>query len=109
MQAGKLDRRITIQRRTATLDGFGTEDQNTWTDVLPCWSRVAMQGGREFERARLILANIDKLFVARYCSELSAVTEKDRIRFGANVYDIGLVENVGERNIELRFLCTQHR
>lgn len=109
MQAGKLNKRITLQRRDATLDSFGTEDQNTWADVFTCWSRIAMQGGKEFQRAQIIVADIEQLFVTRYCSELSDVTEKDRIYYNGKYYDIRSVNNVGERNVELQFLCTLHR
>ena len=109
MQAGKLDRRITFQRRSAALDVYGTEDQNTWTDVFTCAARVAMQGGREFQRAQIIMADIEQLFVTRYCSQLSDITEKDRISYGGKIYDIHSVNNVMEKRVELQFLCTLHR
>lgn len=104
-----MDRRITIQRRTAALDDYGTEDQNTWTDVFTCWARIAMQGGREFERAQIIFAGIEQLFVTRYCSELSTATEKDRILYGSTIYDIKSVNNVMEKRVELQFLCILNR
>lgn len=109
MRAGTLDRRITVQRRSETLDDFGTEDQNTWSDVFTCWARVAMQNGREFERARIIMADVEQLFVTRYCSELADVTEKDRISYAGKYYDIQFINNVGEQRTELQFLCTLHR
>lgn len=109
MRPGTLTRRITIQRRTATLDEFGTEDQNTWADVFTCSARIAMQGGREYERAQIIFADLEQLFVVRYCSELSTITEKDRILYGSDIYDIASVNNVMEKRVELQFLCTLHR
>jgi SPP1 family predicted phage head-tail adaptor len=109
VRPGTLVKRVTFQRRDETQDAFGTEDANIWTDVFECSARIAMSGGREFQKAQLILATLEKLFVVRYCSELSDVTEKDRISYGGDVYDIGAVTNVMERNRELQFLCTLHR
>lgn len=109
MRAGTLAKRVTFQRRDETHDAFGTEDANTWTDLFTCSARIAMNGGREFQNAQLILATLEKLFVVRYCSELSTITEKDRISYGGSVYDIGAVTNVMERNRELQLLCTLHR
>lgn len=109
MRAGAINRRITFQRRDATLDGFGTEDANTWSDVFPCWARFATQQGREFERALQIHEDLDALIICRYCSELAVITEKDRIAYKGNYFDIRSIVNVNERNRELQFACTNQR
>jgi len=109
MQAGQMDRRVIFQRRDATLDSFGTEDQNTWTDVFECAARKSMTGGREYERARLIVADADANYVVRHCGELSSLTEKDRIQDGDLYFDIRFVNDSLKRMGELHFVCTLHR
>lgn len=44
--AGDLRERVTLQRATATVDGFGGETL-TWTGVATVWARVIERGGRE--------------------------------------------------------------
>lgn len=109
MRAGSLDRRLKFQRRDETQDAFGTEDANAWTDVFTCWARFATPQGKEFARAQLLLADVEAVIVTRYCSELAAITEKDRIYYGGKVYDIRFVNNVNEARVELQFLCTLHK
>ena len=46
MDIGKLDKRITLQSRSATLDSYGQEI-DSWTDVATVWANVKPVGGRE--------------------------------------------------------------
>jgi len=46
MKIGKLDKRITLQSRSATLDDYGQE-LNSWSDIATVWANVKPLGGRE--------------------------------------------------------------
>lgn len=49
MDIGKLDKRITLQTRSATLDAYGQE-LNSWTDYATIWANVRPIGGKEAQR-----------------------------------------------------------
>ena len=91
---GKLDRRITIQTPT---DGQGEEYgevTQTWTDWLETYANVYSGGGREFEAAKQINADIDTQFQIRWISGLSP---KMRIYYDGLYYDIYRIQEVGRR------------
>lgn len=90
---GKLDRRITIQSLTQTQGQFG-ELIDTWTDVATVWANVYFGGGREFEQARQINAEIEVQFQVRYRAGISTTM---RISYGEKTYDIVRVDEVGRR------------
>jgi SPP1 family predicted phage head-tail adaptor len=107
VRAGRLNQRITFQRRTESLDAY-REDVGTWADLFTIAAGVEPVSGREFFSALQVQSNITTRVVCRYCSEISGVTVKDRIIHGSNTYDIAAILNVGSRDKELHFMCTQH-
>lgn len=50
MNAGKLDRRITIQSRTVSRDGMGSRVE-TWADEATVWAKLETTKGSEGETA----------------------------------------------------------
>ena len=64
MQAGKLNKRVTIQGHTETIDEYGYAVK-TWTDLATVWAHVKNVNGKEF-----IMSNV----------ELSEVSTSIRIR-----------------------------
>jgi SPP1 family predicted phage head-tail adaptor len=107
MRAGRLNQRITFQRRTESLDAY-REDVGSWTDIVTVSGAVEPINGREFFAALQVQSNITTKVIIRYSSDVSGVTTKDRISHGSNIYDIAAILNVGSRNKELHFMCTQH-
>jgi SPP1 family predicted phage head-tail adaptor len=84
MNIGRLDRRITIQRKTTTRDANGGEVV-TWSDWKTVWASKADQGSREFRSAGALYAETTTIFGIRY---LAGVTGQDRIVYRETVYDI---------------------
>jgi SPP1 family predicted phage head-tail adaptor len=107
MRAGRLNQRITFQRRTETLDAY-REDTGTWANIATVSAAVEPVNGREFFSALQVQSSITTRVVCRYSSEVSGVTTKDRILHGSDYYDIESILNVGSRNKELHFMCVQH-
>lgn len=107
MRAGRLNQRITFQRRASSLDSFNEPD-GTWTDLTTVWAGVEPVSGREFFAALQVQSDISTRVVCRYSIEVSAVTKKDRISHKGNFYDIEAILNPGTRNKELQFICIQH-
>lgn len=107
MRAGRLNQRVTFQRRAATVDGYG-EQADTWTAIATVAAGVEPISGKEFFTAQQVQSDISTRIVCRYSSEVSGVTTADRILHGSVEYDIRSVINVNSRNKELQFMCTVH-
>jgi len=65
MKIGKLDKRITLQSRSATLDDYGQE-LNSWSDIATVWANVKPLGGREKLRAMAVESLLTHTVTVRY-------------------------------------------
>jgi len=100
MNPGKLDRRITLQRRSQARDGFG-DSIDGWTvfiDKLP--AQILKRSGREAETAsdqRVATRTI--VFRIRYGAIRPSINPADwRIIHEGGIYDIHAAEEVGRRH-----------
>lgn len=91
---GKLDRRITIQQLTQSQGSDYGNPTKTWSDWLETYANVYFGGGREFEAARQINAEVDTQFQIRWTTGLSATM---RILYDGVYYDIHRIQEVGRR------------
>ena len=107
MRAGRLRQRITFQRHTQSLDGYG-ENVGTWSDLVTVWAGVEPVSGREFFASEQVQSDVTTLVVVRYSSEVFGVFVTDRIQHGANYYDIRSIIDVNSRGEELQFMCAKH-
>jgi SPP1 family predicted phage head-tail adaptor len=96
MQAGKLDRRITLQRFTETRDAFN-EPVKSWDPLATVWASYEPLSDGERFRASETAANASARFVIRYSSTVADLTPKDRLTFDGTVFDIIHVKEVGRR------------
>ncbi|RPH38358.1 head-tail adaptor protein [bacterium] len=92
---GKLDRQIIIEQLTQTQGSVYGEPTESWTTWHTCWANVYSGGGREFEAARQISAEIDTQFQIRYVDGLISTM---RINYDGRYYDIHRVQEVGRRD-----------
>jgi SPP1 family predicted phage head-tail adaptor len=92
---GKLDRTITIQQLIQGVGADYGEPTEKWTTWLECWANVYFGGGREFEAARQINAEIDTQFQIRYVFGLLPTM---RISYDGRYYDIYRIDEVGRRS-----------
>lgn len=96
MRAGPLDRRITIERATATTDAFGGETL-TWATVATVWgSREDVTDGERW-RAAEVAATITTRFRIRWSSDVSSVSPKDRLVCEGRTYQIHHVKEIQRR------------
>ncbi len=103
MHAGRLNRRITLQRKTGATDSYGAEIA-TWTDVATVWAAIEPLSGREFFASRQINAELTTRIVIRY---LAGVVPAMRIVHGAKLYDILSVIDPRDAHVELQLMCTE--
>lgn len=94
MEAGRLDRRVTIQQSQVTGHNSFNEPIRTWVDLATVWAQVTDVGGREYFAAAAVQAERTSRFLIRWRSD---VTETMRISYGGKIYDIRSIAEVGRR------------
>lgn len=93
MQAGKLDRTITLERKTETVSPSGAVSE-TWATLATVRAELVQHSAREFfddpgetEMSRVVLR-------VRY---ISGLTGADRVTFEGRAYDMKEIVEVGRR------------
>lgn len=105
MQAGQLDRRITLQRCTeAQASGGNGEPIKTWSTLATVWAKYEPSGGNEgFSDGQERVSWADAKFLLRYRTDVTP-GPKDRVLFGSRYYDI-LAVNQTARLQTVELLC----
>lgn len=99
MRAGKLDRTITLQSFTNTVDEYGTPVE-TWTDKATLRAQVVQSSTEEFIRAYGASDETVIIFRTRF---LAGVTNADRIVYEGENFNIKETKEIGRRKgLELR-------
>lgn len=103
MRAGKLDRKIDIERATVTVDAHGVP-QEAWATVATLRAQLVQASTEEF--IRQYGASSENLIVFR-TRFLEGVTVADRIAYAGQTFDIKEAKEIGRRRgLELR--CVAH-
>lgn len=96
MQAGKLDRRLTLRRNTPTTDEFGGETSD-WADVATVWASKEDVRDAERVRAQQVGASITTRFRIRpLAGGLRPSVEWQGACEGL-LYEITAVKEIGRR------------
>jgi len=104
MNAGKMNRRITVQNRPSGQDSFGQPLSTGWTDLGSLWANVEPLTGDERFAAAAVSAEITTRVRTRYWAGIIA---------GARiVLDDGLVLDIeavlpDRKHTSLEILCKQ--
>lgn len=95
MRAGKMDRRITLQRKSSSGDSFG-QPIETWADISggTVWAEVSPVSGNERWLSQQMIAEADTLFRIRY---MAGLTPLDRVVYDGRTYDVKSVIEIGRR------------
>lgn len=93
MRAGKLDRRITIERATIARDSFNAPVE-TWAAVATVWAQQRPNRGAERFAVQEVAGAAVMTFHIRYRADL---TVKDRIRYAGRLWNITDVRELGRR------------
>jgi SPP1 family predicted phage head-tail adaptor len=93
MEAGKLDRRITVERATTTTDAYGGEVA-TWVPLGTVWAAVEPISDGERFRAAEVAAQVTTRFRIRWGL---GVTVEDRVVYDGRTYGIVGVKEIGRR------------
>lgn len=87
MAAGKLDRRIIIERATFARDAAGQRIP-TWGTFITVWASRKDMSDRERFQSGQELNTRDTRFTVRHSSDTKTVTALDRIAYEGDTYDI---------------------
>ena len=93
MRSGRLDRRLTLQRKTATENDYG-EPVETWTTLATVWAEKIPVRGSERYAAMQTVAEVEERFKIRYRTGL---TPLDRVICDGITYDVQGVIEIGRR------------
>lgn len=94
---GQLDQQITIERPTRVSDGAGGFTE-TWAALETVWADVFPEGGTERNEDGAFNATGTFRFVIRF---IDGLTERDRILWGGEYYNIRQVARRGGREMYL--------
>jgi len=94
MRAGRLDRRIVIQKDTPTRSATGAEKQ-AWSTLATVWAEKRHVAGGETFRGVQVVAKATLAFVIRHRTD---VTTKMRVSYDGELYDIHRIDELGRRD-----------
>lgn len=95
---GKLDRRITIERATSTVDEFN-EPIETWATFITVWAQRKDSSDlvrKEVLGAEQIGSFLLSHFVVRSSSQAKTVTPVDRINYDGHLWNIKSTKETAE-------------
>ena len=103
MQTGKLRHYVNLQSSEDVPNEFGEIEKN-WTAFASVWASIDPLSGRELLQYQQMNAELSHKIVIRYNS---SVNTRCRLVFGQRIFDINVVKNLEERNIEQELLCKE--
>ncbi|WP_024559464.1 phage head closure protein [Franconibacter pulveris 1160] len=91
MQAGKLNKRILLQKPVKTQNPTTGAVENGWADVVRVWANVTDLSARDFVAAKAGQNEVTTRITIRWRDD---VTDKHRVLYRGRVYDIqGVLED----------------
>jgi len=112
MDAGRLDKRITFQRRSAVKDDYG-QQLDAWSEVATVWANVKPIGGREKLRAMAIESELTHTVAVRYTASLLPPIAAAAMRIsyqtptGTRLLNITAARDLDEERRFIIFDCTE--
>lgn len=109
---GRLDKRITIQNRSSTLDIFG-QPVDSWVDLATVWASIKYIGGREKLRSGVVDANLNVTIAVRYSETLMPPKQADAWRIvynargGTRYFSVVGNRDVDEKHKHIIFDCVE--
>ncbi len=104
-QAGRLNRRVKILKRTSTQDNEGNTI-DTWPVVATVDASIEALGLAERLQADRLELDITHVVTMRYPAP---VTHSSRLQYGDRVFEVRTVNNVGEGNARLEIVCVERQ
>lgn len=98
MRAGNLDRSITVQSFTSTVNDYGTPIE-TWTDVATVRAQIIQSSTEEF----LTSGATDETVIIFRTRYFGGVTTSSQVIYEGDTYNVREVKEIGRRKgLDLR-------
>lgn len=101
MQAGRLNKRITIQSPATGQDATG-EPTTGWTDVATVWASIVDVSGREYVAAGGLQNSAQTKITIRY---RAGIVPSMRVVHGSDAYNVEAV--LGQDRRSLLLMCSR--
>lgn len=114
MQAGLLNKRLVLQRRTTTVDAEGTPT-DAWVSMGSVWAQVTPTAGTERIVAGEVEAQITHQVTLRYRADLDpgvvgvTVLHNTRLLLGNRILDVRSGISPEEHHVELDLICIERQ
>lgn len=109
LSAGKLNRRISLQRRATQSGAPGGVALGPWAEIGKRWAAVMPMGGRQVQEHALSSESADIKICVRSCSLTRSLTTDDRIELNGRVFGIVYVEPASTQDSFVWFQCDSRR
>lgn len=104
INAGELNQRITIYRRTEERNGAGYLDPPKDPEpVRRCWAKFTRISGTELLKADADMGQVKVRFVIRWSKTL--IDRKMFVRYGQQDYEIEYVNDYGDSHQYIELVC----
>lgn len=108
LEAGRLDKRVTIQTLVESSDGAGGQNRSWAAGALTVWASVEPGTGREFAAAQQLQPELSHIVTIRY---RTGITPKMRIKYMAGgvtrTFSIHSLVDPLERHEQLQLYCSE--
>lgn len=108
MDAGQLNRRITLQSRTLTQDSVGGQIE-AWVDVATVWAAIEPATGRELLTAQTLRIDAPRTVTLRWQAAFASppALAAMRLKYGTRIFNIHSSVNEREGRREIVLLCSE--
>lgn len=97
MRAGRLRKKVTIERYTTARGTYG-EETETWATLLSVWAAIEPISGGEAIQGGTVDAKVSHMITMRYTD----ITPADRITFSGRTFNLKSVLDREERGVKLQ-------
>ena len=108
VNSGTLRHRITLQRRSTSVDSFGAQS-TSWVTAAVVWASIESSAGKELMAAQAMAIDQPATITLRWqpmFADPKAVAAL-RILYGTRIFNIHSSNNPEERNRVLVLLCSE--
>lgn len=105
MRIGKLDRRISIERATESVNDFG-ERLVTWSTAFSCWASLTIRKSGSTEKLVDGYESAVRMseWTLRQSSDIDTLTTADRIVYKSQIHNIIAIHEL-ERGVDVRVIA----
>jgi SPP1 family predicted phage head-tail adaptor len=96
LNAGKLDRRITLERYGISYNS-DNEPIEGYTAIATVWASWRRASAREQLAAAEIQATVTDVFIVRWSTTTATATPMDRLLYNGRTYNIAEATEIGRR------------